>query len=514
MNPLSIFPKHAMRALLALVTAGTLLVAAGCGGGGNNGGGGGGGGGGNGSFTNASLKGQYAFTLRGLGTPDLVNGFFFVEGGVFTSDGAGHLTAITDDFIENFTQSLNIQTTGTYFINTDGSGELTFNFGSSPAKYRVTLSDASHFYMVEDEGFNTSAGTGEKQDTTAFAAVPSGTFVVQTHDLVEENSKVGVMTINAGQISGTGDVLSGGTLTSPVTLSGTAQAPGTATGRGTVTIVDDTGTSNYVYYVVNSRKLRLLNADAATSLGLGQAEAQTGGPFTAASLNGGFVFGSAGETTFVSGIHSVGLFAADGAGHITAGSFDFVQDGTPTTGVTLAANPLSGYTVDSSGRAIVDLNLSTGLTNEKRMFLVSPSRAYFLVNDPINVEDGILDKQAGTFSNSSLNGQASFFMDGFDASAVPAAFKDRVGTLTPNGAGSVRTDYRTSFFDPNSLLGGFADNTFTGSYSVDANGRATAQFSGFTNNMIYYLSSTNAGYFLQADNAVDVGGALTNQPAP
>lgn len=505
--------KLAARLGLSLLALATILFAAGCGSGNNNGGGGGGGG--NQGFTNASLKGSYAFTVRGLGTPDLVNGFLFVEGGVFTSDGNGHLTAITDDFIENFTPSLNVQTTGIYSINPDGSGELQFNFSGTPVTYRITLSDPSHFYMVEDDGFNTSAGSGEKQDTSAFAAVPSGTFVIQTHDLEEGNTKVGVMTLAAGQItSGTGDVLSGGVLTSPVTISGSAQAPGSTTGRGTITITDDTGTSNYVYYVVNSKKLRLLNTDAATSLGLGQAEAQTGGPFSAASLNGNFVFGSAGETTLLSGIHSVGVFAADGAGHVTSGSFDFAQDGTPTTGVTLAANPPSTYTVDAAGRAVVDLNLSTGLSNEKRMFLVSPSRAFFLVNDPINVEDGTVDKQSGTFSNSSLNGQASFFMDGFDGSVNPAAFKDRVGTLTPNGSGTIRTNYRTSFFDPNSLLGGSADNTFSGNYSVDADGRATVQFSGFTNNLIYYLSSTNTGYFLQADTGVDMGGALTNQPKP
>jgi len=171
--------------------------------------------------------------------------------------------------------------------------------------------------------------------------------------------------------------------------------------------------------------------------------------------------------------------------------------------------------VDSLGRAVVDLNLSTGLTNEKRMFLVNPSRALFLVNDPVKVEDGSLDQQTAGFSNSSMNGQAAFFMDGFDGSASPALFKDRVGTLTPNGSGAIRTNYRSSFFDFSRAVGGFSDNTFSGNYSVNGgNGRATAQFSGFTNNLIFYLSSTNTGYFLQADQGVDMGGALTNQTGP
>jgi len=497
---------------MATVAVAILLLAAGCGfGGGGNGGGGGGGGGNNGNFTNASLKGQYAFTLRGVGTPDGVNSFFFVEGGVFTADGNGNLTSITDDFIENFTAGLNIPATGSYRINKDGTGDMQFNFGvNNVAQYRITLSDNSHLYMVEEEGFNTSAGTGEKQDTTAFASVPSGTFVLQTHDLVAGNSKLGVTTWSAGAITGTGDVLIGGSGLFPVTISGTAQAPGTSSGRGTVTITDDTGTSHYVYYVVNSRKLLFLNTDATSSLGIGRAEAQTGGPFSSASLNGSYVFGSAGETTFISGIHSVGFFTTNGTGGVTDGNFDFVQDGTPVTNILL--NPNSSYTVDANGRADVILNLSTGLANEKVMYLVSPSRALFLVNDPTNVEDGSLDKQSGTFSDASLNGQASFFMDGFDA--VDNVFKDRVGTLTPNGSGSLRTNYRTSFFDANNAIGGASDFTFTGSYAVNGNGVVTAQFPGFTNNMIFYLSSSNTGYFLQADSGVDMGGSFTNQTGP
>ena len=496
--------KCAVRVMAALGVAAILLLAAGCGssghlvlGGSNQG------------FSNASLNGNYAFTLRGVGTPDNVNAFFFVEGGVFTADGNGNLTSITDDFIENFQAGIGNQASGTYLIRPDGSGDLTFNFGANGvAQYHITMSDDNHFYMEEDEGFNTSAGSGEKQDTTAFGAVPSGTFVIQTHDLLEGNSKVGVTNWNAGQVTGNGEVLSGGAV-SAVTISGTAQAPGSSTGRGTVAITDDTGTSHYIYYVVNSSRLRLFNTDNLISLGLGQAEAQTGGPFSLASLSGSYVFGSAGETTNVEGIHSVGLFTTDGAGNVSSGSFDFVQDGNVVTGITLASGTPSSYIVDSAGHVVVTLNLSTGLTNVKHMFLVNPSRAFFLVSDPVNVEDGTLDKQSGTFSNGSLTGQAAFFMDGFDG-----VYKDRVGTLTPNGSGNVNTAYRSSFFDPVNVVGGFQDNAFSGTYTVSGNGRATAQFPAFTNNLIFYLSSTDSGYFLQADSGIDIGGELKLQTGP
>jgi hypothetical protein len=104
-------------------------------------------------------------------------------------------------------------------------------------------------------------------------------------------------------------------------------------------------------------------------------------------------------------------------------------------------------------------------------------------------------------------------MDGIDATQAPL-FKDRVGTLTPDGAGSLRTNYRTSFFDPNLVIGGIKDNLFSGTYSVSGTGRATAQFPGFTNNMVFYLSSTNTGYVLQADPGIDMCGAFTKQTGP
>ena len=42
------------------------------------------------------------------------------------------------------------------------------------------------------------------QDTTAFTAAPSGTFVFKAHN-IETSSRVGGITITAGAISGTED---------------------------------------------------------------------------------------------------------------------------------------------------------------------------------------------------------------------------------------------------------------------------------------------------------------------
>jgi len=64
--------------------------------------------------------------------------------------------------------------------------------------------------------------------------------------------------------------------------------------------------------------------------------------------------------------------------------------------------------------------------------------------------------QSGTFSNGTWNKQSAFFMGGFDA--VQFLFKDRTGTLTPSGSGSVQTNFVSSFFDPNLVVGGSQSN--------------------------------------------------------
>lgn len=516
------FQKCVLRWATAAAMGVILISAVGCGNffGNNGGSGGGGGGGNNGGFTKASLNGHYAYTLRGIGTLDGVNSDLFVEGGVFNADGNGNITAGTVDFVANF-QAFSDQVTGSYRINTDGSGDIEFDFPQGGfAIYHISMSDVSHFYMEHADiissntaGFATSGGSGEKQDTSAFTSIPSRTFVYQAHDLVSASARAGQMTWTSGNIAGTGDVLTGGGLVSPVTISGTALAPGTSTGRGTVTIIDDSGTNNYIYYVVNADKIRLLGD--ANALAIGQAEHQTGSPFSLASLNGKYVFGSAGETHNIDGIHSVGLFVTDGNGNVTTGNFDTVQDGTPVTNVSLSGTP-SAYSMDpSTGRSVVTLHLSTGATNQKVLYLVSPSRAYFLVNDLVNVEDGTIDKQTGSsFSNSTMKGQYALLMDGFDANQQ-LPWRDRVGTWTPDGSGSVRTDYVAgAYLDSNPPQVDATINHLSGTYSVGSNGRATASINSLSSNLIFYMVSGNSGYMLQADNGVDIGGAITIQTKP
>ena len=57
-------------------------------------------------------------------------------------------------------------------------------------------------------------GYGQIQDTGAFSAAPSGTFVFKAHNF-DTSSRVGEMTIASGVISGTEDLLAAGILSTP-----------------------------------------------------------------------------------------------------------------------------------------------------------------------------------------------------------------------------------------------------------------------------------------------------------
>jgi len=136
--------------------------------------------------------------------------------------------------------------------------------------------------------------------------------------------------------------------------------------------------------------------------------------------------------------------------------------------------------------------------------MVSPSRAFFLTNDPNKVEDGTVDlQQAITFSNSTMKGQFAVLMDGFD----PFNLVDRVGTLQWDGAGNLTLDEFINRSGTTQTPGFIA-----GTYSVASYGRATGVISGLSNNLVFYLISGSEAYILQNDTGTEIDGVISKQP--
>jgi hypothetical protein len=500
-----------MRQFLLLTGVGSLAFSLACGGGSNNGGGGFGSGGGTGSFSNASLNGQYAYQIRGY---SLQSTSPFREAGVFTADGSGHITAGKDDFASGGSPSLDASTTGSYQVFSDGTGTILFNFGSgSTASFAITLVSPSKFYMVETDTTSSlfapvSSGVAQKQDTTAFSATPIGTFILRMHtstnpqSVIDSTSSVGAFTISGGAVTGTMDRNTFPAFTSS-TITGSLNSPDATNGRGSGTFTDGSTatTTTFQYYIVDSSHLLFFTIDTAT-IGTGQAEKQTGGPFTTASFTGPYAFSTTGDTKgFFENTNTVGRFDADGNGGITAGVLDTVTDGVPSLNL-----PFTGtYTVAGTGKVAVTLNPTGGGSIQQVYWMVSPTRAFFVTNSGTSVEDGSLDTQTGSFSNSTLSGIYAFEMDGFDTSLSHT--KERVGSINFNGSGSLTAAEVSNAFGASSTSG-----SLTGSYSVSSNGRVIGSVNSLSNNLVFYLVSGSDAYILQGDSGVAIGGKMSKQP--
>ena len=474
-----------------------------------------------GNFSKASLNGHYAYQLRGLVFPTVSSsGFEFRESGVFTADGAGNISSGEDDFLAVGSGISHDTITGSYSIRNDGAGLAVISFGPGGVNGSITLAfnmvSPSRLNIIEVDTFATSAGSAVLQDPNVIASTPSGTFAFHMHSAVSSNgvnsvARVGEFTIASGVASGNEDVLTQGGVAQPRTLTGSFNAPD-ASGRGTGTITDSAlVTTSFVYFVVDANTVRFMIDDLGV-IGLGAAEKQSAGPFTSASLNGSYAFGTRGDTLVfgTDGVSTVGRFTTDGAGSVSAGAFDQVQDGTTSGNVTFTGT----YSVNPNGlgEATLTLTPSVGATITQTYWLVSPNRAFLLVDDVNKVEDGSADtQQAITYTNSTLSGQFAFGMHGFNLNDT----FDRVGTIIPNN-GNVTFTY---FLNRSGVITLDSQNqpatiSLTGTYAASGNvtGRYTGNVNTLSNNLVFYMFSATDGYILQADTNTQIDGNMSKQP--
>jgi hypothetical protein len=455
-----------------------------------------------GGFTNASLKGRYTYSLNGFYFP---NSGYYQRAGVFIADGNGNITGGIDDFVQSAASTNPV--TGNYAVASDGTGLLTLNVGTGQVQLAVVMESGSRVDMIEFDSLASGAGVAQSQDSGVLTNPPAGTFVFRFHsDLA---STVGNMIFSARQVSGNEDLVRNGTLSS-VTITGTVTAPD-SNGRGTINLTDSGSISSaYIYYLIDSNTMNLLTLNMigapVGALGAGKAELQSSGPFALTSLQGGFVFHSSGDTLVeVEGVNTAGEFTADGKGNIPSGSYDSVVDGVPIADAALTGS----YDVASNGRATITLNPAGVSAIPEIAWLVSPSRAFFMVNVVGRAEDGTLDQQKGNpFSASSLSGQYTFYMHGYDAQSPPQI--DRAGVASFDGKSTL------AFQDYFVNRGGSMSQTKAAgsNYTVSSTGRVATSVPGVTSNMVVYLVSGTSGYLILGDHGSEVSGRIAQQSPP
>ena len=470
-----------------------------------------------GPFSNASLSGPYAYILQGIDT----SGNPFTEGGVFMADGNGNITSGMDDFNQTNSQGAPLAshpTKGTYQIIPDGSGTISFTLtdisSNNTFQFAINLVNSSQFYLAENDAFANGAGIGDKQDAAAITTTPGGSFAFRVHAYSTPNGSVGTvgqLVSSNGTVTGSADTLRNGTMNA-VTLNGSFQAPD-STGRGILTYADNVSNISYEYYIINASTIRLLGSDA-NVLALGRAEQQSGGPFNAGSLSGSYAFGTVGNLSANDGglTRTVGQFTASG-GSISAGAYDAVINGNVVANNPLQSPAAGSYTVSGNGETQLTLNPSGGVPVQEILWLVSPSRAFVLVNDSTKVEDGTVDVQTSTsFSNSNLTGQFGLVMEGITTNN----YLTRVGTFIPDGNGNVTLNELVNAF---TVTGGASFNSpsLTGTYTTSSNGRVAATIVPSTSpniDLVLYMVSPNQAYVLQGDTGFEVSGSVALQSSP
>jgi hypothetical protein len=470
---------------------------------------------GTGHFSNASLNGTYVYQISGL---DPNSGDVYGEGGVFTANGTGTITSGVDDISETAGSAFGSATTGSYSISSDGTGNILLNnTGFGAITLSITMVSTNKAYLIEADPLN-STGVIEKQSVTTLPGTATP-FVFKQHGVsnTQDFSIAGQFTLATdGTITGSDDVDRNGTINNgagtanPLALSaGSLLAAPDATGRGTGTIIDPSGTFDFIYYIVDANNIRFVISDTGVG-GIGRAEVQTGGPFSTDPLVGkSFAFGSrADDNTGLGAVNTVGSFSVDSGGALT-GMLDSVQDNNSFASVPISAGSYTA--VGANGRTVVSLTNAIPSSVHQIFWMVNPSRAFFLTTsdtgDLSKIEDGTADEQAGTFNNASLTGQYAFTMDGFDLNAQFDV--DRVGWIQWDGSGKLTWNEAVNNSGNLNTSGGLS-----GTYAVASNGRATASVNNLSynnNDIVFYLVSGSNAYILENDPGVEINGVMNKQ---
>ena len=435
---------------------------------------------------NSLLNGSYAFLVSGFGhlsgVPVRTE---VVTAGSFVADGAGNITSGFCDANLPGGVSADMPITGTYALGSDNRGTMSINGGTTMAFSVGSISSngvATRGRMAQLGGIDFGGyvtpvgGEFELQDTSAFSnSAISGSYAFMLSGWGAIQGRLGAdglfMADGAGNISaGAFDENLDDPATADQSLTGSYSiAPGSTNGRGTGSLNLAGTIFNFTFYVVSAHKLVFVSADQAINplVFVGQALAQSGGPFSNGSLNGTSVFST---LTGPENDVTAGLYTFDANGAMTV-----LEDENNGGTVMLEASTNATYSVSSNGRVTVASDGSTVSV----LYLVSPNEGFILNTDTNNATAFFEPQAAGPFTDSSIDGD--FFLG-----VVAPGYAVRGAQISSGVAVlSDGTINETSDIDQGGspLIGQTSEDT----YAVSANGRATT---GSGNEVIYIVSPT------------------------
>lgn len=449
-----------------------------------------------GTFSNASLKGAYAFAFTGTNT----FGFFSIAGSL-QADGNGNITAGVEDVNSASGVFTNVAITGNYSVGADGRGTATLNSSLNPVNIDFVLLSAQHALVIRFDNNATASGTMDLQDSSAFSVTAlQGAFAFGLSGIDPAGNALATAGMfsanNSGTLtSGTEDFNDNGAVPTNLALTGSFTV-GSTNGRGIAALTTTLGTLSFALYVVDGNHLKLVEIDSAPVLA-GDVFRQQG-TFSNATLSGAQAFtlgGSSLSAPFAAG----GIFIAGDNGSITGGVQDINNNGSLAQNLTLSGS----YSIATTGRGTLTLTSAAGTSN----FIIYPSAGglQMLEIDSTVVSSGsALAQQGSAFSNASIQGNYGLNFTG----VTNAGEIDSIARFSADGSGHFKG--AVDFNNSGALSRGLALN---GSYSVGTNGRVTATFSSSQGsfNIVFYLASNSSALTLDLDNNVVAVGSFQHQ---
>jgi len=301
----------------------------------------------------------------------------------------------------------------------------------------------------------------------------------------------------AGHITGTEDINDGFVVASNVAITGTYTVR--ADGRGSIAINSNpsAGATALDFVLVANGHALVTRFDGNT--GSGTIDQQTASAFSNTALAETFAFSFSGIDINGAPFGMAGNFTANTAGTITG-----LEDSNDNTSV-LTSDPVSGaIPVAATGRGQATFNSTRGALTFA-YYVVDATHLKFVETDQLFLTGGDAFNQVGPFSAASLSGPFAFTIAGVNlGNGAPFATG---GVLTSDGVSAV-----SGVEDINNSVNPLTNLSFTGSYTMAANGRGTLTLSSSAGTSNFSIYPTSGGVIaLETDALFVVSGTALQQ---
>lgn len=487
-----------------------------------------------GNFSNASLKGQYAFLMSGI---EGTTGAHIARIGSFTADGSGNITAGLEDVLNLSTgqpASVIPFTGGTYTVLANGRGLALLKAAGSVLEVSLTLQSTSTGFVIETDLSGATSGPFYLQNASDFSSSAlSANYVFQLDGVTFVPSAAAPISL-VGEFNANGaGVITGGLMdtnngnskpsgATPIPAGTYALDPtnGPTFGRGTMSFSG----YDFAFYIIDSTHLVVLEEDTLGGTS-GQAYLQSSPvPTQNSQLTGSFVYliGGASVTGSEGPVADAARFTTDGSGSLSAVTLDDNNDGNYTH-VSQASNASVALDTNNPGTGRGTFTFSgSGNTYSYVFYLVSSSQAVVQDVSAGIVGDGpLLAQSSGPFTISNLVGNFALNWSGVQigANAAIPAQEEYVGQYALSNSSSSNisglTDYVSLGLSASTISTGLKLN---GTLTINGDGTANNHYQfavqaspSFTINFQAYFVNPSTVFMINSDSNRTIVGLVQQQ---